>query len=165
MKINHFQIARWGTATIHWDGTAEEIAYFRSWVKRVIPDVYVHWYDGVGDPAYDAVHAAGNFDLGAWVEMCIHWCPIKEQPSLAVGQVWKENQPDYPYETTGNAFGATTCLNNYDRAVLQLAAADLEKTSKSGMTQQRREAIRLLRELANQLPHHDHEKDVACPRP
>lgn len=88
MKVTYFQIARWGTATIHWSGTEEELNKFRKWVKDTIPNRHYQISEepDVEMEEYYKTNVCIQFDLTAWVFACYWWAP---QHAPAIGQEWK----------------------------------------------------------------------------
>jgi hypothetical protein len=129
MKINHFGIARWGNAQLHWDGTKEELDYFKKWVEKYVPKKYFGWHKRVGRPGeeFHDTHLAGYFDCNAWVFLCYHWTPVS---APAINQIWKEKKnPYYPgqYPFNGVSDLPGHELLEHDNAILNLAMAYLQK--------------------------------------
>lgn len=132
MKVNHFQIARWGNAQIHWDGTKEELDYFQKWVEQYVPKKYYGWYDRVGKPGeeFHDTHLSGHFDCNAWVFLCYHWTPVS---APALNQVWKEKKNKYypgVYQFDGDNDLKGHEVLQHDNAILNLAWAYLQKEAR-----------------------------------
>jgi hypothetical protein len=138
--VNHFQVARWATAEIHWDGTKEELDYFQKWVEKYVPEKYRHWYNRIGEPGeeFHDTHLSGYFDCVAWTFMCYHWTNVH---APALNQIWKEKKNQY-----GNKpqFEGDSTLLEHDNAILCLTWAHLQKEARDEKTPEVKACIAFL---------------------
>jgi hypothetical protein len=152
MHVNHFQIPRWGTASIHWTGSGSELKTFKAWVARVIPQDHYGWYPKVGDKtkagrAFDRTHLSGWFDLSAWVYMCYHWT---NSNAPAIDQIWYERHPNYDHKKA-DPFSLKTPILSYDLGALSMALSDLETSPRKRRTPEVKEAILFMHKKLKEL--------------
>ena len=147
MKINYFQISRRGDAALNWDGTEEEILYFKKWVEKYVPKKYFLWYDKItGYDSYNKTHLSGSFNVSAWTFLCYHWTNVH---GPAINQEWKEKKN--PYHPNIYPFESETSLVDHDRSIILLLCADLEKEARNVKTSELTECISFLKVKASQL--------------
>lgn len=132
MKVQNFNVTRWGSSAIWWIGTKEELDYFQKWVEKYVPKKYFFWYDRVGNPGeeFHDTHLSGNFDCNAWVFLCYHWTPVD---APAIGQVWEEKKNkyypgEYPFNGEWDLKGHQ--LVQHDNSIINLAWAYLQKEAR-----------------------------------
>jgi len=147
MKVTHFQIARWGTASIHWEGKEEELVRFKQWVKQIIPAKHYTIEDRSKDPYwkdYDKTNLYGTFDLNSWV-FCCYWWTKTHAP--AIGQAWK---PAGNYKDA--QVNAKSTKLERSNGILQIAAANLERAMEGEAVEPEVvECLQKIRELSKKV--------------